>query len=182
MNRECPIKEKNLKALEQMDKMMDEILVNDLSNMCPVFSFGTQHHKPPTSSRSDGHICRTDKYVMNVVVLLVVCLFFFLSYFSHIHLSYVWGSFYVKMLLFCFFVCVANKKEKSLSFFTETRRKAQIQLQAKRNYQTVKAFPIIKQKRINAVQDIKMVGIVYILMPATLFEHFIQHINYNYYY
>lgn len=58
MNRKCPMNSKNLRAFEQMDKMMDEILVNDISAMCP-FSFS--EHRPPPSSKSDGHICRTNK-------------------------------------------------------------------------------------------------------------------------
>lgn len=58
-NRMCPMNTKNMKAFDQMDKMMDELLVNDISNMCP-FNFNSQHHKP-TSSKSDGHICRTNK-------------------------------------------------------------------------------------------------------------------------
>lgn len=135
LNRECPIKEKSLKALEQMDKMMDEILVNDItSNMCP-FSFGAKHHKTPTSSKSDGHICRANKYV-NIILVLLAVLF-----------------------------------KNLFNFFTEIQQKVQTQLRVVQNYQTVKAFQIIKRQRINAVPDIKMVDIVYILMHATLFEH-----------
>lgn len=85
LNRECPIKEKNLKALEQMDKMMDEILVNDISNMCP-FSFGTQNHKTPTSSKSDGHICRTNKYVICDYFYFFFCAF---GRPNHIYVFYV---------------------------------------------------------------------------------------------
>lgn len=59
-SRKCPMSSKNLRAFEEMDKMMDDILVNDISGMCP-FSFGSQHHKPPPSSKSDGHICGTNK-------------------------------------------------------------------------------------------------------------------------
>lgn len=58
MNRKCPMNSKNLRTLEQMDKMMDDILVNDISNMCP-FGFATP--KPPPNSKSDGHICRANK-------------------------------------------------------------------------------------------------------------------------
>ncbi|XP_055301154.1 soluble guanylate cyclase 88E [Sitodiplosis mosellana] len=60
VNRKCPMNSKNLRAFEQMDKMMDDILVNDISGMCP-FNFGSQHHKPPPNSKSDGHICRSNK-------------------------------------------------------------------------------------------------------------------------
>lgn len=60
LNRKCPMNSKNLRAFEQMDKMMDDILVNDISGMCS-FNFGSQHHKGPASSKSDGHICRTNK-------------------------------------------------------------------------------------------------------------------------
>lgn len=56
----CPMSTKNLRAFDQMDKMMDDILVNDISNICP-FSYGTPPHKPPTSSKSDGHIFRSNK-------------------------------------------------------------------------------------------------------------------------
>lgn len=60
VNRKCPMTSKNLRAFEEMDKMMDNILVNDISGMCP-FSYGSQHNKPPPSSKSDGHICRMNK-------------------------------------------------------------------------------------------------------------------------
>lgn len=62
MNRKCPMNSKNLRAFEQMDKMMDDILVNDIAGMCPMsFNFGPQPHKGPPSSKSDGHICRANK-------------------------------------------------------------------------------------------------------------------------
>lgn len=59
-NRKCPMNAKNLKAFEQMDKMMDDLIVNDISGMCP-FGFGSQQHKTPSSSKSDGHISRSNK-------------------------------------------------------------------------------------------------------------------------
>lgn len=68
-------------------------------------------------------------------------------------------------------MCVTNKKEKSLYFFTEIQQKVQNQHRVVQNYQTVKAFQIIRQRRINAVPGIKMVDIVYILMHVTSFEH-----------
>lgn len=53
-----------MKTFEHLDKMMDDILVNDISEMCP-FSFGnpnnTHTHTQPTSSKSDGQICRNKK-------------------------------------------------------------------------------------------------------------------------
>ncbi|XP_031638336.1 soluble guanylate cyclase 88E isoform X2 [Contarinia nasturtii] len=63
ISRKCPMNSKNLRAFEEMDKMMDDILVNDISGgMCPYF--GT-HHQPSSnsvsSSKSDGHICLTNK-------------------------------------------------------------------------------------------------------------------------
>lgn len=59
-SRKCPNKSNNLKAFEQMDKMMDDLIVNDISGMCP-FGFASQQHKTPSSSKSDGHISRTNK-------------------------------------------------------------------------------------------------------------------------
>lgn len=56
----CPMGSKNLRAFDQMDKMMDDILVNDISSICP-FNYATQHHKPPSTSKSDGHIFRSTK-------------------------------------------------------------------------------------------------------------------------
>lgn len=54
----CPMSTKNLRAFDQMDKMMDDILANDISNICP-FNYAPQ--KPPSSSKSDGHIFRSNK-------------------------------------------------------------------------------------------------------------------------
>lgn len=45
------LNEKTNKALEKLDKMVEDISVNDLPGMCS-FSF-----RPPPCSRSDGHIC-----------------------------------------------------------------------------------------------------------------------------
>lgn len=58
-SRKCPMNAKSLKAFEQMDKMMDELIVNDISGMCP-FGFGA-NHKTPSASKSDGHISRANK-------------------------------------------------------------------------------------------------------------------------
>lgn len=46
------LNEQSSKALEKLDKMVEEISVNDLPGMCS-FNFG----RPPTCSRSDGHLC-----------------------------------------------------------------------------------------------------------------------------
>lgn len=60
MSHKCPMSTKNLRAFEQMDKMMDDILVNEISSICP-FNYAASQHKPPSSSKSDGHIFRTNK-------------------------------------------------------------------------------------------------------------------------
>lgn len=46
------LNDQSSKALEKLDKMVEDISVNDLPGMCS-FSFG----RPPTCSRSDGQIC-----------------------------------------------------------------------------------------------------------------------------
>lgn len=52
--------EKQCKAFEQLDKMMEDILENEMP-MC-AFAFAPPPlAKAPTSSQSDGHICRHTK-------------------------------------------------------------------------------------------------------------------------
>lgn len=57
----CPFNANNVRAFDQLDKMMDEMLVKEKPGMCP-FSFGTTQ---PTSSKSDGNICRNNKYSLS---------------------------------------------------------------------------------------------------------------------
>lgn len=49
------LNEKQNKAYEKLDKMVEEIMDNDLPGMCS-FNFAPPP-QPPTSSKSDGHIC-----------------------------------------------------------------------------------------------------------------------------
>ena len=57
--KKAKLKEKQTKAFEEMDKMMEDILETDLPGMCPFNFKPPQKSKPPVSSQSDGHICST---------------------------------------------------------------------------------------------------------------------------
>lgn len=59
-----PKSKDSLETLDQLDRLMDDILDSDTPGMCP-FKFGPKF--PPTSSKSDGHICKgngSDKCVI----------------------------------------------------------------------------------------------------------------------
>lgn len=58
----CRAVPKRTETLDQLDKLMDDILDNQVPSMCP-FKFGPRF---PSSSKSDGHLCRgnsSQKYV-----------------------------------------------------------------------------------------------------------------------
>lgn len=58
--KKCPIFTKAEKPLDHLDKMMDDILESDMSAMCP-FNFTPMPHQQPTSSKSDGQLCKNNK-------------------------------------------------------------------------------------------------------------------------
>lgn len=49
-------RENQTKALEKLDKMVEEILETDLPGMC-AFSFPPAPPQKPPNSKSDGHLC-----------------------------------------------------------------------------------------------------------------------------